>query len=361
MVLKNDRHTSSEAPVGPVVKPQVRGPLELDAAVVKALPVPGSKLVSAREYGSSLWGGVGKITVDVPGEGVKDYFLKTVNQGNIGRAMVHGEFESLNAIHTVFPDFAPQPHAWGQYEDSQTWFLLTEFRHIGKQPAEPVAFTERLAELHKKSTSPTGKFGFHMTTCHAKLPQAVNGWEDSWAVLYRKQMIRMIKLDEETNGVWPEFKAVSQLLVDKVIPRLLEPLQSDGRSIKPCLVHGDLWDENTAMDAVTGKPFIFDPCCFYAHNEYEMGNWRAARVRLSAKEYIEGYKQSYPPSEPQEEWDDRNLLYSLRFDLGCAINIPGPSNPQRPIVKDNMTLLCAKFFPEELRSLQNTLAKRPQE
>jgi hypothetical protein len=30
-----DHHTSSGPPVGPVLKPQLRGPLELDSAVVK--------------------------------------------------------------------------------------------------------------------------------------------------------------------------------------------------------------------------------------------------------------------------------------------------------------------------------------
>ena len=39
----------------------------------------------------------------------------------------------------------------------------------------------------------------------------------------------------------------------------------------------------------------------------------------------------YVNNPPAEEWDDQNLLYSLRFDLGCAIIIPGPNNPQRQI------------------------------
>ena len=83
-----------------------------------------------------------------------------------------------------------------------------------------------------------------------------------------------------------------------MIPRLLEPLQSEGRSIKPCLVHGDLWDENTATDMDTGEPFIFDAGSFYAHNEYEIGNWRAQRHRLSSRVYVENYKQNYRVSEP---------------------------------------------------------------
>lgn len=37
MALPADHHTSSEPPVGPVQKPQLRGPLELDTAVVKGM------------------------------------------------------------------------------------------------------------------------------------------------------------------------------------------------------------------------------------------------------------------------------------------------------------------------------------
>jgi fructosamine-3-kinase len=110
----------------------------------------------------------------------------------------------------------------------------------------------------------------------------------------------MIELDEAKNGEWPEFKMVCQLILDKVVPRLLEPLQSNGRTIKPCLVHGDLWDENTAMDMATGEPFIFDACSFYAHNEYEIGDWRAARHRLSKPPYVQAYRQEYPESEPSK-------------------------------------------------------------
>ena len=48
---------------------------------------------------------------------------------------------------------------------------------------EPVEFTSKLAELHKKSRSPTGKFGFHITTCDGKVAHVVE-WEESWAVFF---------------------------------------------------------------------------------------------------------------------------------------------------------------------------------
>lgn len=49
--------------------------------------------------------------------------------------MCEGEFESLKAIHAVSPGFVPKPYAWGKYtqDEPETYFLLTEFRDVGKQ------------------------------------------------------------------------------------------------------------------------------------------------------------------------------------------------------------------------------------
>ncbi|PGH02301.1 hypothetical protein GX51_04742 [Blastomyces parvus] len=159
----------------------------------------------------------------------------------------------------------------------------------------------------------------------------------------------MFAVDLETNGTWPEFERLCDLTLSKVIPRLLDPLQSDGRNIKPCLVHGDCWDENTATDMETGEPFIFDAGSFYGHNEYDIGNWRAPRHRLSKEAYIRHYKDNFPPAEPKEDWDGRNLLYSLRFNIGTAILIPGCT--QREVVFEDMKKLCSRYCPDEYRML----------
>lgn len=181
--------------------------------------------------------------------------------------MFEGEIESLNALNKVVPSIAPKPLACGRFKDEKSYFLIMEFREIGKQPADPEKLTARMADLHKKSVSPTGKFGFHTTTSHGYLPQLTDVWEESWAVLFRKQLAHMINMDLEKNGPWPEFEQLCELTLDKVIPRHLEPLQSEDRSIKPCLMHGDCWDENTATDVETGEPFLFDGGSFYGHNE----------------------------------------------------------------------------------------------
>lgn len=38
---------------------------------------------------------------------------------------------------------------------------------------------------------------------------------------------------------WPEFEVVCELTLRNVIPRLLLPLQAEGRVLKPSLIHGD--------------------------------------------------------------------------------------------------------------------------
>jgi protein-ribulosamine 3-kinase len=258
--------------------------------------------------------------------------------------MCEGEYHSLKEMHKVVPSFIPEVYGWGHVKEGIGYFLLAEFREVGQQPPDPPRLCLRLAELHKNSTSPNGKFGFHVTTCHGNLPQYV-GWESSWLVMFSKILARAMDLDEEKHGHWPEFSAYRKILFDHVIPRLLLPLESEGRSIKPCLIHGDIWDENCADDMNTGEPFAFDAGSIYAHNEYEIGYWRPPRHRLSNRTYIREYKKHFPVSEPgklfpftslvltnfdaEKDWDDRNLLYSMRFNISCSVLIP--ASGQRPV------------------------------
>ncbi|KAL8671625.1 MAG: hypothetical protein Q9168_003876 [Polycauliona sp. 1 TL-2023] len=223
-----------------------------------------------------------------------------VTVGENDKLMSQGQFEADKAIHAVSASFCPKPHTWGQYRDSPTptYFLLADFREIGQQPPDAIRFTSQLADLHKKSASPTGKFGFHITTCHGKAAQLTDLWDDSWESLYRKQLAHTFEADQLKHADWPEFEFRKTLVLDKCIPRLLGPLQSQGRTIKPCLVHGNIWDQNTATDMETGEPFVFDGSAFYAHHEYELGNWRSPRHRLGSKTYIRNYKRSFPASEP---------------------------------------------------------------
>ncbi|KAI9761515.1 MAG: hypothetical protein M1840_001778 [Geoglossum simile] len=146
------RHAGNDVPTEPPPKPTLGEDYELDEAVVNCLPIRGTKIISARKYGVSLWGQTAKIFAELPGGEKMSYFFKSAPCGNLGRAMIEGEFESLKDIHKVAPSFVPIPYGWGKYLREDTYFLLAQFREIGQQPPDPIKFTACLAQMHRNST-----------------------------------------------------------------------------------------------------------------------------------------------------------------------------------------------------------------
>lgn len=178
-------------------------------------------------------------------------------------------------------------------------------------PPSPAKFAKAIAEMHKKGTSLTGMFGYPVTTVIGKMERTVS-WEQSWAACFTNLLRDVIKYDNDTNGFWPELDAACNQLIDAVIPRLLGVLQSDGRHIEPALIYGDLWEHNVAKTVGTQKLVVFDPGCIYGHNEMEFGTWRCRwTTYFRHPKYLRFYKIHVKPSEPKDEWDDRNRLYSI--------------------------------------------------
>ena len=116
-----------------------------------------------------------------------------------------------------------------------------------------------------------------------------------------------------------------------MIPRLLR-----AGDIKPVLIHGDLWSGNVAIDKKTNKPLLFDAACIYGHKECEssllfllslrkrklsslyngcniLGEfqaWWAPYLQLTPA-HVKAYDELGGVSDPVEEHDDRQLLYSM--------------------------------------------------
>lgn len=66
-----------------------------------------------------------------------------------------------------------------------------------------------------------------------------------------------------------ELDRLNPMILEHVIPRLLRPMESDGRKLRSVLVHGDLWPGNVAIGDGTNEPVLYDPCACYAHDECE--------------------------------------------------------------------------------------------
>ncbi|KFG81158.1 hypothetical protein MANI_006915 [Metarhizium anisopliae] len=268
--------------------------------------------MSAYRFGQSAWSLTAKINaVDKHGDPTA-FFLKYV-PGDLGQMQSEGEFVGMTELHKAAPTFVPRPIGWGKLKSvvPSSHFLLVEFKDFTPVLPDPVKLGERVAALHKNSSSPTGQFGFPIQTFDGARPQAV-GLDPSWTSFFSKLLAEAYRQDMETNGLWPELDAVYLKVQSQLIPRLIGALEADGREVKPVLIHGDMWDGNIGTESSTGDPWIFDCAAYYGHNEMDLGIWRAERHQLRSKVYRREYLRNMEPSEPEEEWDDRNRLYSAK-------------------------------------------------
>ncbi|KAK3904933.1 Fructosamine/Ketosamine-3-kinase [Staphylotrichum tortipilum] len=270
----------------------------------------------------------------------ESYFMK-ISTGHHGLLALHGEFQGTTAMYALAPSFCPRPIAHGTlHTHPDAHFYLCTFHHFhpASTPLHPLLFCKQLAALHIASSSPTGKFGFHCPTYSGDLPQD-NTWTDSWEECFTSGLRHVLTMREQRGGKSEELNALLPGLFGVVIPRLLRPLESAGRKITPALVHGDLWCGNTGVvEAETGEAMVFDPASLWAHNEYELGNWRPARNNL--RHCIPVYQALVAPSPPEADFDDRNALYSMRFNLHAAALFP----------------LGGGIYPREIRRLIAKLA-----
>ena len=187
--------------------------------------------------------------------------------GEHGKLALKGEYESTLAIHVVVGNFTPKPIANGTFKSlPNTHYYLCKFYELAEELPEPQDFCANVALLHLNSESKNGQFGFHVTTYNGDLPQQ-NTWTNTWEECFANGFKHMISLNIERGGEWKEIQSLQSAMLEKVIPRLIRPLESNGNFIKPSLVHGDLWCGNAAVDTITDRPLIYDPSSFYAHNE----------------------------------------------------------------------------------------------
>src|SRR5271154_4577929 len=154
--------------------------------------------------------------------------------------MAFGELEGTRELYAIVPDNVPKPIGAGPLSSSpEKHFFLAEFRDMMDElPATP-DFVAALAKIHQKK-SPNGKFGFHCTTFHGNIPMN-NGWCDTWEEYFTRAMKESLRLEREIQGADEEMGRLAEDLVAKVIPRLLRPMETNGRCVEPVLLHGDLW------------------------------------------------------------------------------------------------------------------------
>ncbi|KAI1121994.1 Fructosamine kinase-domain-containing protein [Nemania abortiva] len=323
----------------------IQGDFVLDEAIIEELP-KGTSVVSAENGAFSAWTKTAKIDTMRDGTS-KRYFCAT---GKLAQIHIWGEHFSASLVAECAPECGPNPVGKGMYLNENnipTYFYVQHFHDMDiETPPDPAGLASTMAVLHRNSESPNGMFGYPIITGRGTLDRAEH-WSESWAIQFTHLLKDLIKLDNQVNGHWPEFDSACNQLMEGVIPKLLGNLQSEGRSIKPTLVHGDLWEGNVATDRETGKVIIFDfDECMYAHNEIEMGTWRCRwATHFNSAIYMQAYKREIKPSEPVEEFDDRNRLYAIKAAICDSAGHRGSES--RQIAYNDMLFLCEKYAPLE--------------
>lgn len=186
------------------------------------------------------------------------------------------------------------------------------------QSPDPIQLCTKLVQLHQGSESPTGKLSFHFNTCQGNLPQET-AWNSSWSAYYIQFVRGAMDLNREKNGTWKNLEQCVDRLITHVVPKVLGPLEAEARVVKPCLIHGDLWEGNIGTDFQTGEIYAFDASVHYAHIEMEIAMWRGKFNKiLSSKVYLNTYLSRMGISEPAEQFEDRNRIYSCYMTLHAS-------------------------------------------
>ncbi|KAI0016136.1 Fructosamine kinase-domain-containing protein [Xylariomycetidae sp. FL0641] len=311
----------------------------VDDAVKAKLP-EGSQVLAIEPSGSSYWARTARIdTVNADGEDAS-YFIK-VHQGKTGHDLVFGEFHAMKTLWDVMPEMVARPYGYGTYEKmDDVHFFLCAFHELTDDIPDIDDFPAMVAELHRRGVSSKGKFGFPYEVYGGRLPQffpLTNTWEES----FTSGLQRSFDNEENTHGHDEDMATLRQGIIEKVIPRLIRPLETGPNRIKPRLVHGDMWDGNCSVDVNTNRPVVFDATSLWAHNEYELGPWQPRRHKMSGS-YIKEYTRHFPISEPAEDFEDRVLLYSMRFNLHASSLYLGNTR-FRNIVREDMRKLVDKY------------------
>ncbi|KAK8123157.1 hypothetical protein PG984_011827 [Apiospora sp. TS-2023a] len=310
----------------------------VDPAVLEKLPA-SSEIGSISAHGASFWTRTARLDTTLDGA-KQSFFLKT-SHGELGKTMMSSEYHCMKKINAIMPDLVPKTIAWGSYSNiPDVHFFLADFRPMTGELPDIESFTAKMAELHRSATSPDGKFGFDVTTFHGETP-IEHGWSDSWEDYFTRTTKVLFVLEQEAQGPNEEIRELMVPFFGKVIPRLLRPLETGGRSIRPSLIHGDMWHGNASTDSETNMPIIFDAASFYAHNEYELAVWRQPWNEIN-KPYRMEYHKYFPKSQPEGDYDDRNLLYATRVNILDSI-LYKDDHGYREMLISSMRELVEKF------------------
>jgi fructosamine-3-kinase len=191
----------------------------------------------------------------VAGSG-RAYFVKVNSSGR--RAMFEAEAAGLAEIAATATTRVPAPLCAGANEKA-AW-LVVEFIEFGEASTGSMArLGAALAALHRVTAR---KFGWTTDNTIGATPQ-LNSQNADWVEFWRECRLGY-QLDlAARNGAPAALLRKGERLAGGFAALFAN------RSVKPALLHGDLWGGNAGFDR-TGVPVIFDPAVYYGDREADL-------------------------------------------------------------------------------------------
>lgn len=184
-------------------------------------------------------------------------FVSKINDHPTALASFQAEAKGLKTIAESHTITTPTVIACSAIHSAA--FLLLEY--IPAQRGSQQNFKqlgEQLAALHQTTSS---TFGNHSDNFIGQLHQS-NKNHNNWIDFYTKErLIPQLNLAHQ-NGLLK----IHDLPYQTVI---LERLTDLCPTIKPSLLHGDLWSGNFLFHT-NGSPYLIDPACYYGHSEIDI-------------------------------------------------------------------------------------------
>ncbi|CAM2068260.1 Fructosamine kinase family protein [Sulfidibacter corallicola] len=218
------------------------------------------------------------------------YFVKTNRES--ARDMFAVEAAGLEAIQATQTLRVPRVLGFGCHGGRA--YLALEWLDLGSGRSEDAHRLGRdLARLHQCDVG--DRFGWHRDNFIGSSPQP-NPWESDWATFFLEHRLRyQVDMAHRNGHRFARFDRLAER-----VPDLLR-----GLTIRPALVHGDLWTGNAAYTE-TGVPAVFDVAAYYGHGETDLAMSELFGGFGTA--FFEGYTELRPL---EAGYPLRRTLYNL--------------------------------------------------
>jgi fructosamine-3-kinase len=167
----------------------------------------------------------------------------------------------------------------GNPKDGRPGYLLMEFIEEGRS-GDSYEFGRNLSKMHQTNAE---QFGLEVDNYIGSLPQS-NSHHDNWINFFVQERINpqiqmAVDSGKLSSGIFQNWERLSAKL-DEIFP-----------SVKPSLLHGDLWGGNYLFNS-EGKAVLIDPAVYYGHPEMDLAFTKM--FGGFSGDFYEGYESETP-------------------------------------------------------------------